>query len=52
MSEYRGPDSISWATFPGRGRSYRMTVEGHDVEVSVSEKAKRVRVFVDGKELR
>lgn len=50
LDQYQGPQSISWAVFPGRGRSYRIDLEGHAVELSVSEKGQRVRVFVDGKE--
>lgn len=50
--EYRGPETVSYMRWPGRGRSYHMLIEGHDVQFSVSEKGKRVRVFVDGKERR
>lgn len=52
MNDYRGPEHIAYAAFPGRGRSYRLTVEGHDIEVVVSEKATKVRVYVDGDERR
>ena len=51
MSEYRGPKEISHYTWPGRGTTYTMQFEGrHVVEVYVTEKRKRVRVFVDGDE--
>ena len=51
VSEYRGPKEISHYTWPGRGTTYTMQFEGrHVVEVYVTEKRKRVRVFVDGDE--
>jgi hypothetical protein len=50
MSGYKGPDQIGWAYWPGRGTTYHGDFDGHDVQVFVTEKRKRVRVFVDGKE--
>lgn len=49
-AEYQGPETISYCRFPGRGRSYRLLVEGHDIQIAVSEKGLRVRVYVDGDE--
>ena len=50
MSEYDGPDSIGFATWPGRGTTYSAKYADHDVQVYVTEKRKKVRVFVDGVE--
>jgi len=51
MSEdYAGPSEIAYARFPGRGISYHAKFEGRKVELAFSEKRKRLRIFVDGKE--
>ena len=50
MSEYRGPTEIGHFTMPGRGTSYHADYDGHDVQVYVTEKRKKVRIFVDGDE--
>lgn len=50
MSEYRGPNEIRHFTMPGRGTSYYADYDGHDVQVYVTEKRKKIRVFVDGDE--
>jgi len=48
--DYAGPSEIAYARFPGKGISYRATFEGRNFELAFSEKRKRMRVFVDGKE--
>jgi len=52
MSEYRGPKAIGHFTMPGRGTSYSFKLEGHDIQLYVTEKRKKVRVFVDHEEWR
>ena len=47
---YRGPESIGYAVFPRRGRAYHATFEGRKIEISVSEKGRNMRIFVDGTE--
>ena len=49
-ADYRGPTEIGHFTMPGRGTSYHADHDGHDVQVYVTEKRKKVRVFVDGDE--
>lgn len=36
--------------FPGRGTTYYLDLAGHNVQIYLTEKRKRVRVFVDHKE--
>ena len=52
MSDYRGPAEIGHFTVPGRGTTYNADFEGHRVQVYVTEKRKRIRVFVSGVEWR
>lgn len=47
---YNGPAEIGHATFPGRGTTYYFTLEGHDVQLYVTEKRKKLRVFIDHSE--
>lgn len=47
---YRGPTTIGHLQVPGRGTSYSMDIDGHDVQVWITEKRKLVRVYVDHKE--
>lgn len=49
-TEYRGPNEIGFAHFPGRGTTYNADFDGHSVQVYVTEKQKRIRVFVAGVE--
>lgn len=48
--DYRGPSQIAYVAFPGKGRAYHAEFEGRKVQVSFSEKGKRMRVFVDNVE--
>jgi hypothetical protein len=50
MTEYHGPQTIGHATFPGRGTTYDANFEGHNVQIYITEKQKRIRIYVDGKE--
>ncbi|HWV44631.1 MAG TPA: hypothetical protein VN039_01160 [Nitrospira sp.] len=50
MSEYEGPTEIGYANWPGRGTTYHFPVAGKQVEIYVTEKQKRVRLFVDAVE--
>ena len=43
-------DDVGCGRFPGRGTTYYFKLAGHDVQVYLTEKRKRVRVFVDYKE--
>ena len=47
MSAYNGPNEIGYATFPGRGTTYSFKLDGHDVQLYVTEKRKMLRVFID-----
>lgn len=47
---FDGPRQIGYAIFPGRGISYTGKYEGHEVQVSFSEKKNRMRIHVDGVE--
>lgn len=47
---FRGPTQIGYAKFRGRGTAYSADYDGHMVEVFITEKAKRVRIHVDGQE--
>lgn len=47
---YEGPSSIGYALWPGRGTTYMMNFADHKVEVYLTEKRKKIRVYVDGKE--
>lgn len=46
------PDSIGYAKFPGRGTTYYFKLAGHDIQLYVTEKRKKVRVFVDHTEFK
>lgn len=48
--EYRGPTAVGHFKVPGRGTSYSMSIDGHDIQVWITEKRKLVRVYVDHKE--
>ena len=48
--EYNGPTQIGWSSMAGRGTSYSADYDGHNVQVYVTEKRKRVRIWVDGVE--
>ena len=48
--DYRGPTRIGHFKVPGRGTSYSMDIDGHGIQVWITEKRKLVRVFVDHKE--
>lgn len=48
--EYKGPDRIGYAVFPGRGTTYNAVFEGRQIELYFTEKQRKLRVFVDGKE--
>jgi len=48
--EYSGPNTIRYAKFTGRGITYSADYDGYEVEVYITEKAKRIRVFVDKQE--
>ena len=37
-------------TFPGRGNTYYFKLAGHDVQLYVTEKRKKIRVFIDHEE--
>ena len=47
---FNGPTEIGYAIFPGKGISYFGKYEGRDVQVSFTEKQKRIRIHVDGVE--
>lgn len=47
---FNGPREVGYAIFPGRGMAYHARYEGHDVQVSFSEKKNRMRIHVDGVE--
>jgi hypothetical protein len=44
---YNGPTEIGHFTLPGRGTTYSFKLEGHDVQLYVTEKRKKLRVFID-----
>lgn len=48
--EFRGPTQIGYAKFPRRGTAYHADYDGHQVEVFITEKVKRIRIHVDGQE--
>jgi hypothetical protein len=52
VSGYEGPEQIGFAEVPGRGTTYHFALAGHDIQLYVTEKRKKVRVFVDHVELR
>ena len=41
---------LSVGRFPGRGNTYYLNLAGHNVQIYLTEKKKRVRVFIDHKE--
>jgi hypothetical protein len=47
---YEGPDEIGYATWLGRGTTYHFKLAGHDVQLYVTEKRKKLRVFIDHQE--
>lgn len=49
---YEGPDCIGYIEWPGRGTTYDFKLAGHDIQLYVTEKRKKVRVFVDHQELK
>lgn len=49
-TDYKGPNEIGWYYWPKRGTTYDFTVEGHAIQIYVTEKRKRVRIYVDGVE--
>lgn len=55
MTGYEGfedkPELVAWCNLPGRGTTFSYDVAGHDVQIYVTEKQKRVRVFLDHVEL-
>lgn len=48
--DYRGPIEIGYLALPKRGTVYLMDFEGRKIELYFTEKQRRLRVFVDGKE--
>ena len=50
MSDYCGPSEIGYAKFPNRGITYHFKLEGHDIQLYVTEKRKKIRIFVDHQE--
>jgi hypothetical protein len=55
VSSYRGvddkPELVGWCNLPGRGTTFSYKVAGRDLQIYVTEKAKKVRVFLDYDEL-
>lgn len=47
---YNGPTEIGYFTVPGRGISYHMEIGGHNVQIYLTEKRKKIRVWVDYEE--
>lgn len=47
---YEGPTEIGHFTIPNRGTSYHMQFAGHDVQIYITEKRKKIRVFIDHEE--
>jgi hypothetical protein len=52
---YRGiedkPELVAWSHFAGRGTTFSYEVAGKNLQVYVTEKAKKIRVFLDHTEL-
>lgn len=44
---YEGPEIIGYAQWPGRGTTYHFKLAGQDVELYITEKRKKLRVFID-----
>lgn len=48
--DYRGPTQIYYAKTPRRGTTYFADFDGHRIQVYVTAKAKKIRVWVNNKE--
>lgn len=48
--DYEGPNEIGHFKWPGRGTTYSFKISGHDFQIYVTEKRKKVRIFVDREE--
>lgn len=47
---YCGPEEIGWVHFPGGGTTYYADFDSFDIQIYVTERKRKIRIFINGKE--